>query len=113
MSLADNRKFPRAEFREAVAYRFPENSVFNGSVGYDLSQGGVRFRTEDFLPHDAQVVVNLQLKIDQEATLDARVVWVQKVPHAEIYQVGCEFLENRDNVFPRFVVKNFLDLYKS
>ncbi len=110
MSFADNRKFPRAEFREAVQYRFPEVATLNGSVGYDLSCGGVRFRTEDFIPIDAQVVVNLTLKAEREATLDARVVWVQKVAHSDTYHVGCEFLENRENVFPRFVVKNFLDL---
>lgn len=111
MNFSDNRKFPRAEFRQAVRYRFPEASVLNGSVGYDLSCGGVRFRTEEFLPVDAQVVVNLSLKTEREATLDARVVWVQKVAHCDTYYVGCEFLDNRDNVFPRFVVKSFLELY--
>jgi hypothetical protein len=113
MESKDNRKFLRREFREAVGYRYPETLVLNGSVGCDLSEGGIRFRTEEFLPQDAQVVVNIQLKADREATLEARIIWVQKVPHAETYHIGCEFLESRDNVFPRFIVKNFLELNKS
>lgn len=111
MSLEDKRKFPRKEFRQAVQYRFPEATVLNGSIGFDLSEGGVRFRTEDFVPLDAQVVINLQLKAEREATLVARVVWVQKVPHGDNFHIGCEFLESRENVFSRFVVKNFLELH--
>ncbi len=113
MDLEDKRRFERTEFREAVQYRFPEMPALNGSVGYDLSEGGVRFRTEEFLPHDAQVVIKLQLKTEREATLIARVIWVQKTPHDETYHVGCEFLENRENVFSRFVIKNFLELQQS
>ncbi len=109
MNFSDNRKFPRVEFRQPVQYRFPEIPTLSGCVGYDLSCSGVRFRTEEFLAVDAQVVVNLVLNSEREALLDARVVWAQKVPHSESYYVGCEFLDNRDNVFPRFIVKNFLD----
>ena len=111
MADDDKRRFSRVEFREAVQYRYPEKSSLNGSMGYDLSEGGVRFRTEDFIPVQSEVVVNLQLKTEREATLAARVVWVQKIRHADVYHVGCEFLGNRENVFPRFVVKNFLELH--
>jgi len=107
----DKRKFPRASFREAIQYRFSEGGTLNGSVGYDLSEGGVRFRTEEFLAYDAQVLIHLQLKAEREAKMVARVVWVQKTPYGDSYHVGCEFLENRENVFPRFVVKNFLELH--
>ena len=109
MVFEDKRKFPRSEFREPVAYRLSESGVFNGSVGYDLSQGGVRFRSEDFIPQDAEVVINLELKPERKATLTGRVVWAQKVAHSEMYHIGCEFLENRANVFPLFIVKSFLE----
>lgn len=105
----DKRKFPRAVFRESIEYRHSENPSLNGSVGYDLSEGGVRFRTEEFLAHESEVVIRLQLKAEREATLLARVVWAQKVPYGDSYHVGCEFLDSRDNVFPRFVIKNFLE----
>ncbi len=109
----DKRKFTRAAFREAVQYRFADHPASSGTVGFDLSEGGVRFRTEEFLPFDAEVVIHLQLKAEREATLLARVVWAQKVPYGDSYHVGCEFLENRENVFPRFVVKNFLELHQT
>lgn len=109
MDLEDKRKFPRLEYRESLQYRFAESPDQNGTVGYDLSEGGVRFRAEEFLPLDAIIVLNLQLKPEREATMSARVVWAQKIPHAENYHIGCEFLENRENVFPRFVLKSHLE----
>lgn len=109
MSENDKRKSQRFNFREAVQHRFPEKSSLIGSLGFDLSEGGVRFRTEDFIPVQAEVVVNLQLEAERETALAARVVWIQRIPHGENYHVGCEFLENRENIFPKLILKNFLE----
>ncbi len=111
MAESDQRKFPRTGFREPVQYRSLDKDIFIGSAGYDLSEGGVRFATEDFIPLNSEVMINLQFKPEREAKLAARVVWIQKVPHSDNYHVGCEFLGNRDNIFPRTVVKNLLELY--
>lgn len=107
---SEQRKFPRITFRNPVGYRFPDKNVLSGSVAYDLSEGGVRLWVEDFLPLNSEVVVSLQLKPEREVALAARIAWIQKVPHADSFHVGCEFLGNRENTFPKFILKNFLEL---
>jgi len=87
----NQRQFPRIDFAEPVEYRLNEGIPASGSLGYNISEGGVRLRTDQFIPLNADMVLNFRLNSDAPLSVPGKVVWVQKVPHAESYQVGVQF----------------------
>ncbi len=97
--MEKRRKFKRVAFREAVRYQIregfiPESSQGNswgGCCGCDLSEGGARLHMNDFVPLNARVSVSFQMGSDCINDLEGKVVWVQKVPCSESYQMGLEF----------------------
>jgi len=72
-----------------------------GALTRDLSAGGMRFISNDFLPVSARL--NLELSLDSHThtiSAAARVVWVQKLPYNENFMIGLEFMtiENEDRI---------------
>lgn len=99
MLEAERRIAKRVEFREPIQYRSLDSEKVQGSLGYDLSETGVRFQTEDFVPLNKNLALHMDLGSGASLDMSGQVVWVQVVPHADRYQVGVNF-ENSD------VIKN-------
>ncbi len=93
---AERRRARRIEFREPIQYRPRGSEELHGSLGFDLSESGVRFQTEDFIPLHKNVAVRLELDPGQSVDINGEVVWVQLVPHSERYHIGLNF-ENSDS----------------
>jgi uncharacterized protein (TIGR02266 family) len=103
----ENRKYPRVAFRMPVKYRLNEVAPFCGELAQDLSEGGMRIRSNEFLPLGSRVSVRLQLDKDPRLVdVEGRVVWVKFIPYSEVYQLGIEFEDKmpaqRENI-ARFV----------
>ena len=92
-STQNQRRFPRLEFREPVAFQTKDASNFGGCLPLDLSEGGMRINFEEFLPVGTQL--NVQVKLDSRTIVDlaGRVAWVAHTPHSDWYQMGLEFVE--------------------
>lgn len=90
----DNRQFPRFAFREAVGYHRNEGLPVEGSVGADISRGGVRIRVHQFIPLRSVVYLKIHLT-NPVRTLPVKgtVVWIREVPHSEAFDVGIQFVE--------------------
>ena len=103
--MSDKRKFQRVDFRKPVQYRVLDGQdpgilpalFYAGTVSCDLSEGGIRFRCEGFIPLQAVVAVVLDLDKEILCEVEGRVAWIQKVPHAESYLLGLEFLDSTEN----------------
>ncbi len=70
----------------------PERRSFFYTVSKDLSLGGVRILSENFLPKNQEVRVNINL-IEEMVLIKARVVWCSKERCSERYSAGLRFLE--------------------
>lgn len=108
--VAEKRRSRRFEFRGAVQYHPADIIICRGAAGCDLSEGGVRFWANDFVPLASGVILNLHLKAEKTVRLEGTVVWVQRLPHAESYHIGCEFTGGRHNIFPASEIRRFLEL---
>ena len=88
----DQRKSLRVKFQEPVQYHFKEAKNFGGCLAYDLGIGGIRVNFHEFVPPQTEIKLQLQLGQNQKLVdLMGHVVWVQKIPYSERYQVGVEF----------------------
>ncbi len=104
----EKRRVKRVEFREPLQYAKGAAIPNNGSLGFDLSEGGVRFQTEDFIPLNEPVAVAMQLSPEMILSLHGSVVWIQMLPHSERYQVGVKFHDDDTMVKSRELIKKYV-----
>jgi len=103
--VSDKRKFKRVEFKEPVQYRvlgcdmpdFLPASFYSGTVSCDLGEGGIKFRSEKFIPIRALLAVEMTVAGGDMLALEGQVAWIQKIPHAESYFLGLEFVDSAEN----------------
>ncbi|MBF0330601.1 MAG: PilZ domain-containing protein [Candidatus Omnitrophica bacterium] len=88
----DVRRFKRVAFHRPIKVKCSGQDVYAGHLTQDISQGGVRVITSDFVPVNSVVTVQVQLK-DREKIMElhARVAWVRATAFGETYQLGLEF----------------------
>ena len=88
----ENRKFVRVPFKCPVKYRLNDQDVFSGELAQDLSTGGMRLRSNAFIPLHASVKIQVQFSPSSEVLdIEGDVVWVRTLPYGEIFQVGLKF----------------------
>ncbi|HSV43836.1 MAG TPA: PilZ domain-containing protein [Candidatus Bathyarchaeia archaeon] len=104
----DQRRFPRVPFRGSLDFGAAGAQDFQGTTGFDLSSGGVRMRSQEFIPLGDPVRVRFQLSEDKMVVLTGKVAWIQKEPQGEYYQMGIEFEENPSNLLPRRSIQDYI-----
>lgn len=94
-SRIEKRRHSRVSYREAVQYSMPgESEDRGGSLAYDISEAGLRFHLEHFVPLHSQIALNIPLghtKGSKVITIHGRVAWVRQIRYSDRYQVGLGF----------------------
>ncbi len=111
--VEEKRKFKRIVFKEAVEFTMPSGHLPEGSIAYDLSQGGVRLYLSDFITPSTEMVLSIHLSEERRVNVSGRVVWVQKVPHAEAYHAGLAFMETDTNPLSIEELRQFVETHHS
>lgn len=96
LKFKEKRKFPRFRMSVPVEYRMLRGSpeAKKGSVISDISAGGVRFITDEFLAFTARMVLDITLPIpERPVSAVSKVAWIKKLPIGEKYEIGNQFLE--------------------
>lgn len=96
LKFEEKRKSPRFKITIPIEYKKLRESpeVMKGSIAKDLSAGGVRFITEEFLALTARLVLDIALPIPQRpVSAVSKIAWIKKLPAGERYEVGNQFLE--------------------
>ena len=103
----DSRRFTRVPFKRPVRFSAFNSSQTVSHIAQDLSQGGLRMLSSEFIPVNSLVGIQIQLK-DREMVMDVqgRVVWVRYNPMTETYQMGLEFAD--DAAFQRMMISEFI-----
>lgn len=89
--MEERRRFHRFRHAEAVHFQWKDPRYFGGCLSCDLSEGGIRFHSDDFIPLNTPLTLQIQLAGDRVADCMGHVVWVEKERFADRYQVGLEF----------------------
>lgn len=90
--MKEKRKFPRVAVSFPVECKtLPARNYFY-TVSKDLSLGGTKILSNDFLARNHHLKVNINL-IDKVLTLQAKVIWCNKERVSERYSTGLEFTE--------------------
>jgi c-di-GMP-binding flagellar brake protein YcgR len=89
----ERRRWPRVKLNLPLKYRGVGefNHLPMDSETRDISEGGIRFTSERFIPKDSKLVVNLNLSDLGGVKATVRIVWAARDPHTNRYEVGAEF----------------------
>lgn len=108
MSMVERRVFRRVEFREAVEIQGRDMGLGQGGLAADLSEGGLRVNLFEFVPLDAELAVYIRISPEQIVEQTGRVVWVKKMPFADRYQLGLEFVAGNTPLESREAIHRFV-----
>ena len=91
--MEDERRIaPRITFNSAVRYRQKGFQSYSDTVGKDISNSGIGFISNEFIPKHSELVFELHppwhVKPIQAA---AEVVWVSSQPYSERFEIGARF----------------------
>lgn len=99
ISLEDKRLAKRLPFRQNLEYHITSKEVVRegrvkdggGTLACDLSESGIRFWTEEFIPIHTPMDLRISLNPETKVLARGTVVWSQRQAHGENYQVGVSF----------------------
>ncbi|MGP8154951.1 MAG: PilZ domain-containing protein [Smithella sp.] len=75
----------------------PEKLIL--AISKDISMDGIGVQTAVFLPVDTELKIKVKLKEpSQLITAFAKVIWIQKDPSFELYNVGLEFFDTSSEI---------------
>jgi len=96
--MEERRKSVRVGISFPIECRvLPERKKIFYTVTKNLSMGGIKILTEEFFPKEKTLKININL-INEIIEAKAKVVWCNKEPYSERYQMGLCFLEmNKKN----------------
>ena len=92
----EKRKFPRIGSRFPLKYKNLRKAgeEFRGTISKNVSEGGVRFRSDRFISLACRLVVELNLPaLTKPIRAVSKIAWIRKLPVGDDYEVGNQFLE--------------------
>ena len=95
-STEEKRRYPRVESNLPLQYKNLKklSGVSMGSLASNISAGGIRFKTNEFISLACRLVVEINLPtIPKPIKAISKVAWIRKLPVGEQYELGNQFLE--------------------
>jgi|SRR3989338_5128799 len=89
--MENKRRFTRIPYKEAVQFRTQGQFESEVCIACDISEGGIRLNSFRFIPVKEKLALTLPVDPYNPVDIQSEVVWVQRVPHSEYYQVGLAF----------------------
>ncbi|MDD5491356.1 MAG: PilZ domain-containing protein [bacterium] len=92
MFIRHQEKRATTRFRAGLPVQYRYLTKVNNALILDLGEGGLSFTTNDFIPVNTQLFVAILPK-DEPLRAGGKVVWVQKMPYGDRYNVGMIFTD--------------------
>ena len=93
----EQRKYPRVKTHIPIRYhKLRAGSGITGasSISKNLSQGGIRFRTAEFISMACRLILELDIPMfTKPVKAISKVAWIRKTNSGDDYEVGNQFLE--------------------
>lgn len=94
--VKERRRFGRINARVPLQFKDIQRpiEIYNGTLTKDISEGGVRFTSNDFLSIFTRLFVEVSVpSFSRPIKAISKVAWIQKEPRGNQYIVGLQFLD--------------------
>lgn len=94
-NTVEKRRFQRIDSNLPLRYKnLKAATVPMGSLTKDISEGGIRFKTNEFISLACRLVVEVTLPtVSRPIKAISKVAWIRKLSSGEQYELGNQFLE--------------------
>jgi len=94
-NVTERRRFQRIDSNLPVRYKnIRTATVPMGSLTKNISEGGIRFKTNEFISLACRLVVEITLPtVQRPIKAISKVAWIRKLSSGEQYELGNQFLE--------------------
>ena len=92
----EKRRHPRVESNLPVQYRNLKKAAVlpTGSLSTNISEGGVRFKSNEFISLACRLVLEITLPTaSRPIKAISKVAWIRKLPSGEAYELGNQFID--------------------
>ena len=91
----EKRRFQRVDSNLPLRYKnIKTATVPMGSLTKDISEGGISFKTNEFISLACRLVVEITLPtVQRPIKAISKVAWIRKLSSGEQYELGNQFLE--------------------
>lgn len=93
----EKRKYPRVSANIPVKYRKlggAAGALGTGTIIKNLSEGGVRFKTNEFISMACRLVLEMDVPpLTSPVKAISKVAWIRKAPAGSDFEIGNQFLE--------------------
>lgn len=93
----ERRKYPRIDTHIPVKFRkLSQTAGASGldSISKDLSEGGIRIRTPEFIAMAMRLILEMRTPVsDEPLKVIFKVAWIRKDETTDEYELGGKFLE--------------------
>lgn len=90
---SERRRFTRLRSNNTLHYVLKPDGNYANTITQDISEGGVRITTHQFIPKLSRMIIQLSLETDKVIDITGKVAWSQQVPFSDRYQAGLEFMD--------------------
>lgn len=112
-SVQEKRRYKRVESNLPLQYKNLRKSfdLPVGSLTKNLSEGGVSFKSNEFISLACRLVVEISIpSVPKPIKAISKVAWIRKLPAGDQYELGNQFLdmakEDKQHII-NFVNKTF------
>lgn len=92
----ERRQHPRIRTRIPLEYKNLRGvgKEIKGVLAKDISEGGIRFTSSEFLSLANRLVVTINIPTSaRQVKAIAKIAWIKKLPSGDTYEIGNQFLE--------------------
>jgi len=96
VKTSERRRFARLAASFPLKYKELKqaDNEFRGTESKNISEGGIRFRSDRFITLACRLVVELNLPtLARPIKAVSKISWIKKLPAGDDYEVGNHFLE--------------------
>jgi c-di-GMP-binding flagellar brake protein YcgR len=92
--MDERRKYVRIPEKAEISYSVVSAAISGQCTTSDVSQGGIRFTTDHFIPKDSRLKVKITFS-DASVTIEAlvKMVWIKELPAGGLYEIGAQFID--------------------
>ncbi|MDP1853745.1 MAG: PilZ domain-containing protein [Candidatus Omnitrophota bacterium] len=90
---SEQRRFPRFGYSIPLKYRQDNQNTPTYTVTRDISVGGLKLLTNNFIPRGTEIQIEVELPHLDLVNTSATVVWSSRINHSEEYLSGIRFTE--------------------
>ena len=114
--LMEKRRYPRVNCEIESNYKNlaqTSSTVLDFTTVNDLSEGGLRFRTNHFLPVNHRVYFRIQIPKAPAIESMAELAWIRQIPSLNCYEAGARFVEfplQHKRTLQNFIFQNLVTI---